>query len=382
LYVTRALALLAVAATLLAATSAASAQEPAARAVPPLFYGANWDGEIEENASADLRWRENARMAESGVESVRVAFEWTRAQPRKNGPFDHRVTDRIVLNAVAHGLDVLPIVILAPRWARQYPHVVHSPPKSLGDYTKYLRVLVKRYGPNGTFWLQNPALRKIPITHWQIWNEPHLKFQWSIPDGNYAPRYGQLLRASYASIKGVDPAATVVLGGLSNRSWEYLEELYRRGRIRGAFDVAALHPYTSKATGVITLAKRFRKVMKRFRDGTKPLWITELGLPASKGEKNASGGLQTTDAGMADFLFRAYELLAKRWQSTSSGAVRVYWYTWASVYCCEQFRYTGLLAYDNKSTTTPKPALERYVKSAQRDQGCVKDQFGACTGRR
>lgn len=374
---TRVVSLLAAAAALLAAAVPATAQPPAAK-VPPLFYGANWDGEIERNAPNDLRWRENARMAESGVESVRVAFEWARAQPVRDAPFNHRVTDRVMMHAVSHGLDVLPIVILAPRWARQYPNFAHSPPKRLGDYTRYLRSLIERYGPNGTFWLENPALRKLPVTHWQIWNEPHLKFQWSIPDSNYAPGYGAMLRTSYRTVKALDPTATVVLGGLSNQSWKILEELYRRGKIRGYFDVAALHPYTAKASGVITLAKRFRNVLKKFKDAKKPLWITELGLPASKGEKNASGGLQTTDAGMADFLFRSYKLLSERWQSTSSGALRVYWYTWASVYCCEQFRYTGLLAYDNKSKTTPKPALEQYVRSAQRDQGCVKDQGAQC----
>lgn len=369
--------LLGAAAALLAAMPAGAAAQ---RAVPPLFYGVNWDGEIEMNASDSIRDAEAARMAKSGVETKRLAFEWMRAQRRKGAPFNHMKTDRAVRHAATHNIDVLPVVILAPKWARQYPNVGHSPPKSFVDYTRYLRALIARYGENGTFWLENPLVPKRPIRHWQIWNEPHLQYQWSIPTGmDYAPGYGKLLRASYKAIKAEDPGATVVLGGISNESWKYLQHMYDRGKIKGAFDVAALHPYTSKPEGVITLTKRFRIVLRRNGDGDKPLWITELGLPASKGEIKSDNKLQTTDEGMASYLFRAYKLLVKNQSSSLASVQRVYWYTWATIYCCEQFRFSGLVEYDNKQTVTPKPALEQYTRSAQRDEGCVKDERAQCT---
>jgi hypothetical protein len=367
--------LLAAAVVLPVMPGAAAAQ----RAVPPLFYGANWDGEIEMNAPDSLRDSENARMARSGVESVRVPFEWSRAQPREDLPFNHTRTDRFVRHAVTHGIDILPVVILAPRWAREYPNVAHSPPKSFVDYTRYLRALIQRYGPDGSFWVENPLLPKSPIRALQIWNEPHLQFQWSIPTGmDYAPGYGKLLRASYKAIKAADPGATVVLGGLSNFSWQYLDHLYEKGRIKGAFDVAAMHPYTSKADGVITLLKRFRIIMRRNGDAKVPVWITELGLPASKGRIKSKNKLQTTDAGMGQYLSRAYKLLVKNLSSSLAGVQRVYWYNWASVYCCEQFRFTGLLQYDNEETVKPMPALEQYVRSARRYQGCEKDEKAQC----
>ena len=368
--------LLAAAVALLAALPAtASAQ----RTVPPLFYGANWDGEIEVNAPDSVRDAENARMAKSGVESKRVVFEWMRAQEHPDLPFDHSKTDRAVRHAVGHGLDVLPVVILAPRWARQYRNVAHSPPKKWADYARYLRSLIARYGPDGSFWLENPLLPKRPIRQWQIWNEPHLQYQWSIPTGmDYAPGYGKLLRGSYRWIKKADPGATVVLAGLSNASWDYLRHLYRRGKIKGSFDVAALHPYTSKPRGIITLTKRFRIIMRRNGDAKLPLWITELGLPASKGRIKSKSKLQTDDDGMGLYLARAFKLLVRNQRSSLGNVQRVYWYTWASVYCCEQFRFTGLLKYDNDETVTPMPALDRYVASAQRYQGCVKDEKAQC----
>ncbi|HEX8743159.1 MAG TPA: glycosyl hydrolase [Thermoleophilaceae bacterium] len=369
-------ALLAAAAALLVAMPASAAAQ---RAVPPLFYGANWDAEIEMVAPESIRDAENARMARSGVETKRLAFEWLRAQKRKGAPFDHSKTDRAVRHAAAHGIDVLPVVILAPRWARQYKNVAHSPPTSFADYTRYLRALIARYGENGSFWLENPLLPKRPIRQWQIWNEPHLQYQWSIPTGmDYAPGYGKLLRASYKAIKAEDPGATVVLGGISNESWKYLDHMYERGGIKGAFDVAALHPYTSKPEGIVTLTKRFRIVMRRHGDGGKPLWITELGLPASKGRIKSDNKLQTTDAGMASFLWRAYKLLVKNQSSSLASVQRVYWYTWASSYSSEQFKFTGLVKYDGKQTVTPMPALEQYARSARLYEGCQKDERAQC----
>jgi hypothetical protein len=370
-------------ATLLAAVAALLAFLPgtaaAQRSVPPLFFGANWDAEIENNASDALRDAENARMARSGVESERVVFEWAKAQPSKGMPFNHQRTDRLVRHSAAHGIDLLPVVILAPRWARQYKGVAHSPPKNFGDYARYLRALVQRYGPDGTFWLENPLVPKRPVRQWQIWNEPHLQFQWSIPSGmDYAPGYGKLLRGSYKALKAVDPGATVVLAGLSNESWKYLDHLYAKGGIKGAFDVAALHPYTSKPEGILTLTKRFRIVLRRNGDAKRQLWITELGLPASKGRINSNNKLQTDDPGMATYLRRSYKLLVKNQSSSLANVQRVYWYTWASIYCCEQFRFTGLLQYDNKDTVTPMPALDQYVRSAQAYEGCVKDEQAQC----
>lgn len=375
--VTRLATILAVAATCLAVLpAAAGAQE---RLVPPLFFGANWDGELEFNSPVTVREAESARMARSGVESVRVPFEWIRAQPEQGRPIDHAVTDRFVRHAAGHGIDIVPIVILAPKWAREYQHVTHSPPKGTGGYTRYLRSLIERYGPNGTFWTENPLIAKQPIRTWQIWNEPHLQFQWSIPSGkDYAPGYGKLLRASYKVVKAADRGARVVLGGLSNESWKYLDHLYEKGRIKGAFDVAALHPYTSKADGIITLTKRFRIVLRDNGDAKRPLWITEVGLPASEGRINSKNKLQTTDQGMADYLVRAYQLIVRNRSSSLAKVARVYWYNWASVYCCEQFRFTGLLEYDNKDTVTPKPAFDQYVRMARRYEGCEKDEQARC----
>jgi hypothetical protein len=240
-------------------------------------------------------------------------------------------------------------------------------------------LLIQRYGENGTFWLEHPDLPKRPLRTWQLWNEPHLRFQWD-SDKPWQPAYGRMLRAAYKAIKQADPGATVVLAAMSNTSWTFLDQLYRHGRVQGFFDVAAMHPYTAKARGVITLAKRFRIVMRRHGDAKKPLWITELGLPASKGKDKSKSPLQTTDEGMADFLTTSMEKLIAGQGQANVRVSRVYWYTWASVYCCgDIFRFTGLRIYDPRDQTLgDKPAYSAYVESARRHQACVKNSAGVC----
>ncbi len=164
--------------------------------------------------------------------------------------------------AAVHGVDLLPVVLYAPAWARERAGNEASPPRDPADYTRFLAVLIQRYGPAGTYWADHPEVPRRPVRRWQIWNEPHLAFQWDeTPGDDWAHDYGVLLKASKRAIRAADPGATIVLAGLANRSFAYLNALYRRGKIRGSFDVAALHPYTATPDGVVELTRRFRKVM-------------------------------------------------------------------------------------------------------------------------
>ena len=368
-------ALAALAVALLYAAAPAAAQ----RDVPQNFYGVNYDADIVTRAPDRLQDEQFGLQASAGVETSRVVFSWKKMQSKKGGTPNWSGSDRVVEYAASHGVELLPVVLEAPRWARENPRAYHSPPEDPRDLSNFMVALIGRYGENGSFWTANPDVVKRPLRTWQIWNEPHLRFQWDT-DRPWAKGYGRQLRSTYKAIKKADPGATVVLSALSNQSWEFLEEAYKRGRVKGFFDVAAMHPYTRRPDGVVALARRFRTVMRRNGDSKKPLWITELGLPASKGKEKSRNSLQTTDEGMADFLTTSMEKLVAFQTSRNVGVSRVYWYTWASVYCCgDIFRYTGLRQYDpREQTLRNKPAYAAFVDSARRHQGCVKTTSGAC----
>ena len=55
---------------------------------------------------------------------------------------------------------------------------------------------------------------KRPIRTWQIWNEENFKYFVARPN---PAEYGKLVKLSYAAIKGVDPGAKMILGGLFAR---------------------------------------------------------------------------------------------------------------------------------------------------------------------
>src|SRR3712207_474872 len=151
-------------------------------------------------------------MARSGVESVRVGFRWSFAQ-REPGPVDFSRTDLAVRLAVRHGINLLPVVYGTPLWAARNPYEGEaSMPQRVFDLAAYVRQLVQRYGPRGSFWDLNPELPRRPLRQWQIWNEPHIpEYLYAHPRDGWPREYVGMLRASRHAIRDVDPGATIVL---------------------------------------------------------------------------------------------------------------------------------------------------------------------------
>jgi hypothetical protein len=376
--VKRTLLLPAIAAALLAAAPAA---EAAARKVPHGFYGVMWDraaAAAPDSQQAAL-WN---LMARSGVEAVRTEFSWARAQPVGGEAPSFAATDKVVALAAARRIDVLPIVLRTPTWAARNPAAgVASPPARPADFTAYLEALVRRYGPQGSFWSERPDLPRRPLREWQIWNEPHLDSYWQ-SRGRWAPGYAELLRASNAALKRADPGSVTVLSGLADFVWTHLRRLYRAG-IRGHYDVAAVNFFTRRPALVLRGLRYVRRALRRGGEPHKRIWLTETTWPASKGrvdKPRVAWQLQweTTDRGMARRLTTFYSLAQRFRQPLRLD--RVYWYTWASAYNDgDLFDYSGLVQFAGDSFTRRR-ALAAYARSARLAQGCRKTAAGICRG--
>jgi len=364
-------------ALLVAAPVAGAAQ----RRVPQSFYGVVWDRAVTD-ASFDQQDAQWSLMARSGVESVRTAFRWREAQPDPGVAPDFTRTDRIVELAVRHGITVLPVVYGTPPWAARHPaRGEASPPRRATDWAAYLRQLVLRYGPDGSFWAEHPELPVRPLRDWQIWNEPHLGAYWYAKRGNaWARGYTRLLRASKRAIEAADPRARIVLAAMADYVWRHLARLYRAGA-GGHFDVATVNLFTARTRFVMAGVRLFRRVMRRHGDARMQVWLTETTWPAGKDrvptpEPAWQRAWYTTDAGMAKRLRGVYSLAASRRRRLR--LTRVYWYTWASAYADgDLFDYTGLVRYDGGAFER-RPALAVYRASARRHQGCVKTSAGTC----
>jgi hypothetical protein len=362
----------------LAATLAALMLPAAAAAtVPAGFVGVSADGPAL--VPGFDYGAETALMAHSGVQSVRMQFSWGGAQPYPNWnavpvadrgsfvdeggvPTTFDSLDRLVALTAQRGLGVLPVVQYPPGWGALHPGDISSPPSAPGPYAAFLGALVRRYGQSGTFWATHPAVRRVPIRSWQIWNEPELPYQWT--DQPFARRYVALLKAAHAAIKAADPHAQVVLAGLTNESWKDLGAIYRRPGARRAFDAVAANAYTRAPAGVITILSRVRAVMRRYGDQAKPLYATELGWPASVGQTKTLYGYETTRAGQASRIGRLLPLLGR-----NRGALRLrgfYLYTWIGQEAPGRgvFDFSGLRRQDMAGKVTSKPALAAFTRAA------------------
>ena len=295
-----------------------------ARSVPRGWLGVQVDGPMTEPGNPFAS--EWDLMTASGVESVRAAFDWRAAQPVEGGPVDFQAMDALVTAAAARRLPVLPVVHRTPAWAAARPRDGSAAaPRGTAPFAAFLTALVGRYGPDGSLWAEQPGLPKLPIRDWQIWNEPNLTRYWTPQP--FARRYVRLLRASRRSLRAADPGSRTILAGLPNESWIALRRVYR-AHGRGAFDAVALHPYTGRPRNVVRLVEFARREMRRYRDGRKPVWLTELSWPASKGKTAGAPGFVTTERGQAARLELALRLLARARKRLR--IEKVVWYTWLS----------------------------------------------------
>ena len=167
------------------------------------------------------------------------------------------------------------------------------------------------------------------------------------------------------------------MAGITQRAWEEIEVLYQNG-VKRYFDVAALQIFPQTVRRAVKATALFRDTMNRRGDRRKPIYLTELTWPASKGRtQGIRYQQQETPRGMATKLTGAYRALVSRRRALGLG--KVFWYTWASPYGRggSIFDYAGLLQFGGSSYEA-QPALGAYQRSARRYQGCQKTVSGVC----
>jgi hypothetical protein len=359
----------------------ASPAHAAKRTVPRGFYGAAFDGYAATETPA-VQDRHMTLMAESGVESVRLLFPWSVMQPTRGTAPDFSRTDATVAAAAAHGIGILPTILYTPPWAREYPSKEFSPPKHTSDYTAFLRAAIRRYGPKGSFWRDNPGLPRHPVRQWQVWNEPNIPEYWSAPRKSsygWPQGYGRLLRAANTTIKREDRGAKTMFAGLTAIAWLDLRRAYKSGGVRNHYDIAALQIYPQTEKRELEAVQRIRDELVRAHDKDVRMAVTEVAFPASRGKvKPIAHQRQETAAGMARRLGRMYALLARK--RNVFRLDNVYWYTWASRYgkSKSNFDFGGLVKSADGVEITPQPALASFRASAKRFEGCAKKSNGAC----
>jgi polysaccharide biosynthesis protein PslG len=353
-------------------TVAASGKPKLAGHAPPRLFGVQ-PGPTRFDAT------DAAKIGRTGIGTVRVGLGWLWVQPQP-GTFVWTRMDQEVAALAAHGVQVMPTLTATPSWVASKPTT--APVGTFAQrqaWKTFVSAAVKRYGPGGDFWrphgTQPSRFRSIcdcsgppvPITEWQVWNEPNLEHYFTPAPSPAA--YVRLLRITRSAIKQEDRNAQVVMAGLSVGgtpedigAMKFLKRLYRIRGARKTFDAAAIHPYSRRASGMRSTLNEFRGIMRSHHDRRTPLDITEIGWgSAPPNEFGTTKGIR----GQRRIVERSMKMLLhkrKRWHLQ-----HVYWFFWRDPpkttgrLPCRICYSAGLL----RSNREPKPAYRAFKRIAR-----------------
>lgn len=241
-----------------------------------------------ESDSRDLQQQTLKAMVAAGFSYLRldVAFPTDEPEP---GQYRWPQTT-LIQQAVQDGLGIDAILDYAPPWART-PDGGTQP----ADYAEFASAAARHLAPLG-------------VHAFELGNEPNRP-----GDGSrvHPAEYARDLMAAYPAIKAVDPAATVLVGGLADADdapdgnqvspATFLQALYTAGA--GAdFDGVAVHPSTAPAPpmypaqwNAFYTLPALHQVSVRNGFGRTPIWITEFGAPTADSANAESLQRQATD---------------------------------------------------------------------------------------
>lgn len=271
------------------------------------------------------------QMSAAGVRTVRLFAYWGTLEPQP-GVYNWAAADSVIKNVAAAGLTPAMQFANVPSWISSEPN---RPPiysaAQIAAWQRFLANFVSRYGPKGSFWAANPNLPYHPTTSYEIWNEPNLRINWGGPPN--PADYLRLLKVSKPAIRGVDPNATIVFGGLfpyprpefGMKGLKFLNKFFRGKGAKKSFNALSLHPYWFTPGPVVPQVRLFRKVLNAHRSAKKAIWITELGWTTG-GHDWAIAPFKATEPQQAQYLTQSFNALIK-----ARGQLRLqrlFWHDW------------------------------------------------------
>jgi len=333
---------------LLAAPSSASSSVPVG-----LNEGGSWDWDV---------------IGHSGADYVRATFAWSmvtehgsdwRTSPAAWEP----VLDVKVREGAEKGIPILALLSGRNTPGAKDEYYLASEQPAWTQYQEFVWTAVQRYGRHGFFWKEHPNVPYVPITVWEVWNEPNNNL-YSPGTTPLPQKYAEFLIATSNTIKGAqnvilepgEPTATVLHGGLLwQGDMSVTEFIDKASKISGygtAFDGFGLHPYAH--TGA-TVAARVQKVKERVKAaneklkstgsiGAKPIWITEIGWAAAG--TGGEGYAPVTEAQQAELLRQTFSWAA----NAPYNVAEITWYNYRDSAPLSPLqgwdRYTGLRRFD------------------------------------
>jgi hypothetical protein len=329
-------------------------------ALPPLFVGLSSDRvywEASDTAAADAI----DAQRRAGVEVARIGLRWADLETSP-GSWDYSLSDRVIHRLAEGGIRALPVLQTPPAFASSAPLGVDDPgmypPASNGQFAEFAVRMLKRYGRDGEFWHEHAQLPYLPVTAWQVWNEPNISPWW--PSGPNAAEYVGLLRATSVALRAADPNAEIVAAGIPESTLgipqqRFLRDMYEAGA-KGAFDTLAVHGYASSVDGLMGQLRETRQLMSDYKDSA-PIWLTEFGWATG----GAVSAFTTSDAGQAERIDQAIRTLAAQRETLGVRGFMVF--TWQDLkgYGSRWSNFCGLVRADGSW----KPAVLSFAHAVR-----------------
>ncbi len=133
---------------------------------------------------------------------VKQQVRWEQVEAVQ-GEIDWSILDFVMPSARRFDIKMLLSVVTAPDWARETGVFLerHGPPADPLAFAGFVAEIVKRY-PGSVHAIE-------------VWNEQNIDREWTSVQGLRAEDYVALLRATYETIKAIDPGIIIISGALS-----------------------------------------------------------------------------------------------------------------------------------------------------------------------
>lgn len=225
-------------------------------------------------------------------------------QCRIAGPWN----DTIMRMVVEDGIEVMPTLGTHITGKKMDRTDYESDKAFIAGTVDGIEKFLTRYGPDGTFFKDNPKLPERPIKYIELWNEPN--FQYIIPPDKTRPRqaveaereklYAKLLETVYKAVKKRWPEVQLIgmaAGGESAGDLRFIQRLNKQyPAVKNSYDILSTHPYVGSAPpeeesvrnwGSYSMPNNLaiiRESLKSSGKAERPIWYTEIGWPISQKE--------------------------------------------------------------------------------------------------
>jgi hypothetical protein len=262
--------------------------------------------------------REQDLIRSSGATWLREELEWSKVEP-KRGARRWAPLDRLFAAAAARHLRMLPLLSDTPSWA-QTPN--GRLPTRTAAYGAYVRDVVARYGPDGTFWRAHPQYDGALAPTWfELWNEPYLVGP-VVDDQLSADRYAALVRAGIDGGRGANPKARFLIAldtsaaGHPGVAERWLGRLTQADPdILQRADGIAAHPYNIGLGLEENALDELEVALQAHKASSLPIWVTEIGWSTCGGDGGGCVSEQRQASNLTAFLGMVRARYANRVQA-------------------------------------------------------------------